>query len=197
MRWPGEMRIRKLTEQAEIARIYDEKMKQDFPPNELKPFSSILRAWEGRKYYCYVLETDVEILGYAYFARNGCSYLLDYLAIAGEHRDQGLGTVFLSQLADCFQATDCILVEAEDPDAAQNQQNAELRERRLNFYRKCGYRLTDVKTSVFGADYRRERRTPRKKQRKSMRKYTEQYCRIGFTGASSGSGVPIPESGKR
>jgi len=148
------MRIRKLTEQAEIARIYDEKMKQDFPPNELKPFSSILRAWEGRKYYCYVLETDVEILGYAYFARNGCSYLLDYLAIAGEHRDQGLGTVFLSQLADCFQATDCILVEAEDPDAAQNQQNAELRERRLNFYRKCGYRLTDVKTSVFGADYR-------------------------------------------
>lgn len=148
------MQIRELTEEAEIEHIYHDRMEQDFPPNELKPLSSILRAWEAGKYYCYVLETDAEILGYAYFARNGCSYLLDYLAIAGEHRDQGLGTVFLSRLADCFQTADCILVEAEDPDAAQNQQDAELRERRLKFYRQCGYRLTDVKTSVFGADYR-------------------------------------------
>lgn len=148
------MRIRKLTEQAEIVQIYNARMKQDFPPNELRPLSSILRACKSDNYYCYVLETDAEILGYAYFARNGRNYLLDYLAIDREHRDQGLGTVFLSRLADCFQTAGCILVEAEDPDAAQNRQDADMRERRLRFYRHCGYRLTDVKTSVFGADYR-------------------------------------------
>lgn len=148
------MRIRILTEEAEIEHIYHYLMKRDFPPNELKPLQSILRAWKSGEYYCFVLHEEQEILGYAFFARNRDDYLLDYLAIVREYRDRGMGTIFLRQLADRFQGADCILVEAEDPDSAQNGQDRILRERRLKFYQQCGCRITDVTSSVFGADYR-------------------------------------------
>lgn len=147
------MLTRKLTDKREIERIYNERMRQDFPPNELKPLRGIFRAWDAGNYDCYVLAENEEILGYAFFARCGDNYLFDYLAIAKEHRGEGLGTGFLRQLSDCFQKAACILIEVEDPDFARNDQDRMLRERRLKFYINSGYRLTDVTASVFDVNY--------------------------------------------
>ena len=70
------------------------------------------------------------------------------------NRDQGLGGLFLSQLASCIRDADCIVGEVEDPDRAEDEETRELRLRRLQFYLRCGYRQTALRSTVFGADYR-------------------------------------------
>lgn len=144
----------RLTDFAEIETLYRERLKKDFARNELKPLSSMRRSWRKNAYDCYGLFDGGKILGYAFFVRRGRDCLFDYLAIAEEHRDEGLGSEFLRQLAECVQDADCIVGEVEDPDKAEDEDTRVLRERRLRFYLRCGYRKTELTSCVFGADYR-------------------------------------------
>ena len=93
------------------------------------------------------------LLGYAFFVRKGHNCLFDYLAIAEEYRGKGLGTAFLKQLRNCFSEADCVIGEVEDPDYAKEENDKVLRERRLQFYLRLGYRQTGVTSRVFGVDY--------------------------------------------
>lgn len=89
------IQTKKLAEIAEIESIYRTRMKEDFAPDELRPLSAIVQAWEKGIYDCYVLTDRKAILGYACFVRKDNSYLLDYLAISSEHRGEGWeGDVF-------------------------------------------------------------------------------------------------------
>ena len=146
--------IRRATDFSEVAEIYDSRMKQDFANNELKPLTAIRRAWERDAYDVYFLTDGEAVLGYACFVRGENGLLFDYLAIAKEYRDQGLGSFFLKELAGCLAGTECVVGEVEDPDRAENETNRALRERRLNFYLRNGYRKTSVTSTVFGVDYR-------------------------------------------
>ena len=145
---------RRLTAFAQVEALYRERLKKDFARNELKPLLSMRRSWERGAYDCYGLFDGEEILGYAFFVRLGNNYLFDYLAIAEEHRDEGLGTLFLRQLADCLQDADCVVGEVEDPDKAEDEESRAVRERRLQFYLRSGYRQTELRSCVFGAAYR-------------------------------------------
>lgn len=146
--------IRQLTDFAQIETLYRSRMKQDFARNELRPLSSLRRSWENNAYECYGLFDGDEILGYAFFVRLGKNYLFDYLAIAEEHRDEGLGSVFLRELASCFADADCVIGEVEDPDQTKDETERGQRERRLRFYLRSGYLKTELTSRVFGADYR-------------------------------------------
>jgi len=138
----------------QIAEIYKTRMKQDFARNELKPLAAIQHPWERQAYDVYFLTCGEATLGYAGFVRKGNDLLFDYLAVSEGHRDQGLGSIFLKQLAECLTGADCVVGEVEDPDAAENEADRNLRERRLKFYLRNGYRKTEVKSKVFGVDYR-------------------------------------------
>lgn len=148
------METQQITDFSTVEHIYKTRMKHDFTPNELKPLSVILRAWNRNAYECYALREEEEVLGYAFFVREGSNYLFDYFAIEKHHRNSGLGSFFLKQLADCFRDAECIVVEVEDPDKANSKEEKMLRERRLQFYLRNGYRKKDVTSKVFGADYR-------------------------------------------
>ena len=144
----------RVTDFSLIETLYKTRLKKDFLPNELKPLSSMRRAWNRGAYDAYVLLGDSEILGYAFFVRFGQSRLLDYLAIAENHRGNGLGSVFWRQLSAILPAEECILCEVEDPDKAPDELTRIERERRLRFYLRCGFRQTALSSRVFGADYR-------------------------------------------
>ncbi len=139
---------------ARIEEIYHTRLEQDFPDNERKPLSSIRRMWECGSYEVRVFERDGEVLAYAFFLRLGDNGLLDYFAVDEEHRGEGLGTRFLSRLAECLQGLSCVLVEAEDPEKAVNGSDRVRRERRLRFYKRSAFRQTALTSTVFGADYR-------------------------------------------
>ena len=148
------MDTQQITDFSIVEHIYKTRMKYDFTRNELKPLSVIRRAWTSNAYVCYALIEEEALLGYAFFVREENNYLFDYFAIEEQHRNRGLGSFFLKQLADCFRNAECIVGEVEDPDKAKNEEEKMLRERRLQFYLRSGYRKTDVISRVFGADYR-------------------------------------------
>jgi len=148
------LQTKRITDFSQIECLYKSRLKKDFARNELKPLSSMLRSWEEEAYDCYGLFVGEEILGYAFFVRLGKNYLFDYLAIEESHRDEGLGSVFLRQLAECLADADCVVGEVEDPDKAKDEATRNLRERRLHFYLRNGYRKTHLTSVVFGADYR-------------------------------------------
>ena len=145
---------RQLTDFAQVEALYEERLKKDFVRSELRPLSSMRRSWERSAYDCYGLFDGDEILGYAFFVRLGNNYLLDYLAIAEERRDEGLGSAFLRRLADGMKEANCMVVEVEDPDRAGDAESRAIRERRLQFYLRNGYRDTELRSVVFGVAYR-------------------------------------------
>lgn len=146
-----------LTDMEAIERIYNTRLREDFARNERKPLSAIRRALERDEYRCWGLFREDALLGYAFFVRypdgDGTIYLFDYLAIDRSLRDTGLGTAFLSRLAECFTASDLVIGEVDDPDRADGEERV-LRERRLRFYYGNGCVDTGVRSVVFGADYR-------------------------------------------
>ena len=148
------LQTRRITDFSVVAQLYKSRLQKDFDRSELKPLSAIRRAWDRDAYDCYGLFRGAELLGYAFFVRIGRNYLFDYLAIEAGHRDEGLGSVFLRQLAACLTEADCVVGEVEDPDKAEDEAERALRERRLRFYLRAGYRRTDLTARVFGADYR-------------------------------------------
>ena len=145
---------RRLTAFSQVEALYRERLKNDFARNERRPLASLRRSWEKGAYECYGLFEGAEILGYAFFACLGKRFLFDYLAIADGHRDQGLGSLFLHQLSRQLESADCVVGEVEDPDSADDPESLALRERRLRFYLRSGYRETTLRSTVFGADYR-------------------------------------------
>lgn len=149
-----QLTVRRLTDFAQVEALYRTRMKKDFVRNELRPLASLRRSWEQDAYDCYGLFDADELLGYAFFVRLGRNYLFDYLAIAAEHRDEGLGSVFLPMLASRLQDADCVIGEVEDPEKAPDAESRAQRERRLRFYLRGGYLQTDLTSRVFGADYR-------------------------------------------
>ena len=148
-----EYTIKRASDLSEIERIYYSYMTRDFTPDELKPMISIKKAWERRAYEALLLLKEDVVLGYAFFVRMNRDYLLDYFAIAEDYRNMGLGTVFLKQFSDFISDADCIVAEIEDPECAENEKDKEMRDKRLLFYLRSGYRETRVKSKVFGVDY--------------------------------------------
>ena len=150
-----EVTTRKFADFHEIEQLYRTRLKKDFPRDELKPLASMRRSWKNNAYECYGLFDDSgAVLGYAFFVRRDRDYLFDYFAIAEEHRNEGLGSLFLRQLSECVSDADCVVGEVENPDTAEDEETRALRDRRLRFYLRSGYRDTGLTSTVFGVHYR-------------------------------------------
>ena len=145
---------RRLTDFSQVENLYKSRLKSDFTEDELKPLSSMKESWKEGNYDCYGLFDREEILGYAFFVSNGDNCLLDYFAIKEDRRNEGLGSIFLKQLAACMEKEKCVIVEVEDPNQANSFDDKTLRNRRLQFYLRNGFMETTLKSSVFGVSYR-------------------------------------------
>ena len=145
-----------LTDVGELWQIYRERMVEDFPRDELKPFFMMRRALRQGVYACYGMKEGETLLGYAFFFRQRDTkrYLFDYFAIDRARRDRGLGSAFLSLLREEFRNADCVVGEVEDPDAAEDAAERETRQRRLEFYQRNGCVEAGIRSRLFGVDYR-------------------------------------------
>ncbi len=148
------MITKRLTDFSQVETLYMTRLKEDFPPDELKPLETMRHSWEKDAYDCYGLFDGGEILGYAFFVRRERDLLLDYFAIAKERRDLGLGSLFLRQLSGHIRGADCAVCEVQDPDKAESAEERIGRERRLRFYLRSGFRKTELTSVLFGVDYR-------------------------------------------
>ncbi len=139
----------------ELKDLYETRMREDFPPSELRPYSNMIYLLERGEYRCFVAREAGEILAYAFFAVKDGAVLLDYLAVDSSCRGQGVGSRFLSGLKDVSKqfGGSHILIEAESVESAVTPEQTEERERRLRFYRRCGCRATGVYSLLFGVEY--------------------------------------------
>jgi GNAT superfamily N-acetyltransferase len=149
----------KLLTLEEMRKLYETRMQEDFPQDELKPFSRIAELSAKGGYAGYgMMGGEGRLDGYALFVRmkagKGANYLFDYLAIDKNQRGTGIGTRFLRELTEVFREADMVVGECEDPDKAENAGERQKRERRIRFYERNGICSTGVTSKVYGVDYR-------------------------------------------
>lgn len=142
-----------LLSREQIKEVYKESMMVDFPDNERKPLSMIMKALDKGAYICLGVIDKVKVLGYAFFVKNENDYLFDYLAVINGNRNNGLGSFFLKHIAEYFKDANSIIGEVEDPQCAKTEEDRLLQQRRYNFYMRNGFVDTGVKANVFGADF--------------------------------------------
>lgn len=149
------MEIRELTLK-EIEGIYTARMEKDFPPSELRPFSSIRQLTEAGRYRSYGCFEE-GLGGYATFAMAPRSpgLLLDYLAVDAARRGQGIGTRFLTGLRQeaARLGAGYLLIEVESLESAQTPAQTHERQKRIGFYKGCGCEETKVYSHLFGVEY--------------------------------------------
>ena len=140
----------------QVRMVYAERMTQDFPPDELKPLSMIERMLMRGEYTGYGAMAGENLLAYALFVtlkEDACA-LLDYYAVESAHRDRGIGGAFLRALVSGpLQDMRGVLLEIEDPEAAQSGDERLLRERRRQFYDRNGMKDSSVSARIFGVDF--------------------------------------------
>ncbi len=143
----------------QIRALYRKRMKQDFPPDELKPLAMIEKALARDEYICYGAVNGKDILAYAYFVKlkeqEKPYALFDYYAVRQDIRDRGVGSRFMQALiAGPLREMDCVLLEVDDPARAETQEETDKRKRRLAFYLRNGLRDADVKATVYGVQFK-------------------------------------------
>lgn len=158
----ADLQVKELTiNQAEG--VYREYLKADFPPEEVKPFSTIRRMWE-KKSYC----------AYGFYERAGedaadglCAYaflmadcrkrmlLLDYFAVSSRLRGSGYGSKALQLLRKECADWNGIVIEVEDDELLDlDVKTKDTRKRRIAFYTNAGCRMTSARSRLWGVDYR-------------------------------------------
>lgn len=139
----------------QIKKLYTERMTMDFPANELKPLDMIFKLVSRGRYDCYGLVENEEIIGYAFLNRleGREDYLVDYLAIASDRRNHGLGAELIELLAQKLVDANSILVEVENPEYATDDSDRKLKTGRVNFYMRNGFRDTNVRAVCFGVPF--------------------------------------------
>lgn len=131
--------------------VYDAEMKAAFPPAELKPLAFIEKMWREGWYKPYCLFDGEEIMGVAFLWLGHPGWeLLDYLCVAANRRNDGLGAVILRMLPEVEPGA-VIFGEAEVPEDAPDP---EMAARRLGFYARCGLRTAGYETEMFGVHYK-------------------------------------------
>ena len=138
--------------EAELRRAYREDFETAFPPDELKPLSSILRSWRQGTYQPWCLyDGGSGPIGecFLWLGKPGWA-LLDYLCVTAGWRNDGFGTWMLEHLGTLGPWA-CVLGECEAPEYAPDPA---LAERRMRFYLRSGARLAGYDTDLFGVRYR-------------------------------------------
>ncbi|MBR5110183.1 MAG: GNAT family N-acetyltransferase [Clostridia bacterium] len=144
---------------SQIRAVYRERMKQDFPPDELKPLKMIEGALARDEYVCFGAVRCEEILAYAYFVKvkeDGKPFaLFDYYAVRKDLRGQKIGSLFIQALMrGPLQDMDAVVLEVDDPACAESPKELDIRSRRLAFYLRNGLKDTGVAATVFGVQFR-------------------------------------------
>ena len=148
------MKLESLSEK-ELKALYHERLREDFPPDELRPFSSMQYLLKQNAYHCYAYRENGRITAYAMLILSQGAALLDYFAVAPNRRGQGVGSEFLRELKNIsrkFQVP-YVLIEAESEDSAETPEQLTERRRRLRFYKNCGCFPTPVFSFLFGVEY--------------------------------------------
>lgn len=148
----------------EILDIYETEAVKHFPQDELKPSAAIERMYSADAYVGLALykrnavveaREQASLAGYALFAKvpETDILLLDYYAVLEEHRNSGVGSLFLGLMREQYKDRAAILIETELVEKAKNGEDKALRIRRNAFYERNSCRESNVRSRLFSVDF--------------------------------------------
>ena len=149
-----ERRIEKLGIE-EGKKVYYERLVEDFPACEVKPWEKIEQFTEAGLYDMFGMWEEGVLLAYAFVAMDVSKkhLLMDYFAVSNDWRGKGYGQYFLAHLWELYPDTTGVIFEVEDVEEAVNEQERVLRKRRIHFYEKVGLQMYPVCARVYDACY--------------------------------------------
>ena len=144
----------KLLNKEELTDLYQKELVFDFPKSELKPLRAMLRLMDQGLYDPLLVLEDGHPVGYAlcWFGKEweGKGALLEYFGVLRGQRNGGIGSRILGALAERYGQ---LYGEAEAPTSEDPEEN-DLRNRRLGFYQRNGFRLLDYECALFGVHFK-------------------------------------------
>lgn len=143
------MKIRLLTD-SELKEAYEKHLKPSFPATELRPLQSIRTLVHDGVYRVWGLLDEDQVVGEAFVWETTPGWgLFDYLCVAPERRNDGLGAVVIAKLLEAERGK-VLFGESEIPQYAPDPAMAQ---RRLAFYLRNGAQQAGYDTAVFGVPY--------------------------------------------
>lgn len=106
----------------------------NFPIKEIKDRSFMGKTFKQGHYQVLTLRDDNKIIGVMSYYKSEDFTFIDYFAIDGSYKGQGLGSKMLKYFFDLI--SDRIILEVEYPEDHQSI-------RRISFYQRCGLVLND------------------------------------------------------
>lgn len=150
----AEQEFRLLTKE-ELAELYRQHMKRDFPPDEMKPLAQLFKLMERGVYEPYALFREGKLIAYALYWKAGEDpyVMLDYFAVIPEERNKGTGSALLRDMLERFcRDGKGVFGEVEAPVSGDEATDA-LRRRRLGFYARAGLRRMNYTSRIFGVPF--------------------------------------------
>lgn len=139
---------------AAMAELHRQHLSRDFPRNELKPLHMLEDLVERGINSVWAMEREENLAAYFVLARlpGQSMVLLDYFAVEPQFRDCGLGTQVMKTVAAGLEEDEYLLIESEWPLSAAAEERM-VRQRRLDFYLRCGAVWSGGCARLFGVEY--------------------------------------------
>lgn len=147
--------LKKLSMDA-LRKVYKEDLTRDFPVAERKPLAAMEKLHADGRYDLWGLYQGEKMAAYALLwgDPDGGFILLDYLGVCRDYpRGAGIGSEMVRALMARYADATGILVEAEAVEDGQTPEDRDIRQRRLEFYRRAGFRDLSYTAKVFGVRY--------------------------------------------
>lgn len=143
------MKITKATTETALANIENLYL-QAFPAVERKPWELLLKKQAEGTMELFSLEDEKEtFLGLAIMAYDQDLVLLDYFAVSGERRGQGIGSAAITALQNHFQGKRFVL---EIESTKHPSDDLAVRKSRKSFYLRNGLHPMDFDVNLFGVE---------------------------------------------
>lgn len=140
-------------DKARFMQIYEETLKEAFPPAELKPLSLLEAMTERGEYEPIEIFKNGTPAGYflLWWHQSRKCVLIDYFCVPKKRRNSGIGGKLLDTLLDRY-ADKIVIAESEAPvgDAVRD----DIINRRLGFYARHGARVMNYDCEQFGIKFK-------------------------------------------
>lgn len=135
--------------------IFKNKVMNDFLEDEIPPLFVFERCIKDGTFECYMYEHDGEESGYIVTRKRDDLVFLLVLAIDEKMRGKGLGNAMVEEFKDSVKDRKIILLEAENPEATEDEKEKLIRKKRISFYEKLGFKVTEnLKYLLVDIDYK-------------------------------------------
>ena len=135
--------------------IFKNKVMNDFLEDEIPPLFVFEKCIKEGTLECYMYEHDGEESGYIVTRKRDDLVFLLVLAIDKKMRGKGLGNAMIEEFKESVKDRKVILLEAENPEATDDEKEIVNRKKRISFYEKLGFKVTEnLKYLLVGIDYK-------------------------------------------